>query len=553
VHDGVDLRAPEASSDPPAEASRRPAVTVRGDPLKRGLRWVFLHLERWMDAVFGAEWNPLYHLGALGFFYLWVVVVSGFYLYIFFDTGTTAAYDSVEYLTYDQWYLGGVMRSLHRYASDGMMLMMGVHMLREFSMDRYRGPRWFTWVTGGPVLWLVFISGLSGYWLVWDMLAQYVAVMTTEWLDSLPIFGASVARNFLSPGNLDDRFFTLMMFIHIAAPLILLLVLWIHLQRVSRPRINPRRGLAIGTFVMLIALSFVKPAESQGAADLSRVPAEVGLDWFYLVVYPLLDVWSHEAVWLFVGAASLMLVALPWMPPMRRIQVAEVDLANCNGCGRCADDCPYNAITMAPRSDDLPFETEARVSPTLCVACGICAGSCPTSTPFRRATELVPGIDLPDLRLRDLRSDMQAQAAALGDEPKVFLIGCQHGVRVEDLASPSVAATRLPCIAQLPPPFIDYLLSRDLADGVFLTGCRKEACQHRFGIEWTEQRLEGTRDPRLRKRVPRDRVAQLWVGPGEKARLAEAIEAFKLRLQAMPASDGTPPPEQRPESETVDA
>ena len=102
------------------------------------------------------------------------------------------------------------MRSLHRYASDAMVVVMVLHLLREFSLDRYRGPRWFTWVTGVPILLLVVASGITGYWLVWDKLAQYVAVVTTEWLDRLPIFGQSIARNFLSPDSLDDRFFTLL-------------------------------------------------------------------------------------------------------------------------------------------------------------------------------------------------------------------------------------------------------------------------------------------------------------------------------------------------------
>ena len=282
--------------------------------LRRPLHLCFLFAERWLDKIFPPAWNPLYQLGALGFFYYWVVAVSGIYVYILFDTGTTEAYASVEYMTVEQWYLGGVMRSLHRYASDGMVLMMVVHMLREFAMGRYRGPRWFTWFTGVPIIWLVMIAGISGYWLVWDRLAQYIAIATSEWLDWLGIFGEPIARNFMSDRALDDRFFTLLIFIHIVVPLILLLVLWIHLQRVSRPKINPKRGLAVGTLLMLLALSFVKPAVSQGPAELDMVPAELGLDWFYLFAYPLLDVLSEGAVWGFAVAISLILAALPWLP-----------------------------------------------------------------------------------------------------------------------------------------------------------------------------------------------------------------------------------------------
>ena len=55
--------------------------------LRTGLRYGFKRVEGWLDRVFGLRWNPLYALGALGFFYYWIVAVSGIYLYVFFDTG----------------------------------------------------------------------------------------------------------------------------------------------------------------------------------------------------------------------------------------------------------------------------------------------------------------------------------------------------------------------------------------------------------------------------------------------------------------------------------
>jgi quinol-cytochrome oxidoreductase complex cytochrome b subunit/coenzyme F420-reducing hydrogenase delta subunit len=512
--------------------------------LRAILRYAFARLEALFARAFPPSWNPLYHLGALGFFFFWIVIVSGIYLYIFFDTGITEAYGSIEYLTHEQWYLGGVMRSLHRYASDALVLMMLVHGLREFALGRYRGARWFTWVTGVPIVWLVFACGITGYWLVWDRLAQYVAITTTEWLDRLPFFGEPIARNFLAPAYLDDRFFTLMIFIHIAAPLILLIILWIHLQRVAKPKINPARGLAAGTLITMLALSLVKPAVSQGPADLGTVPAVIGLDWYYLGLYPLFERWPGVASWGMVGALSLILIALPWLPPMRRAAVARVDLANCNGCTRCALDCPYNAIAMLPRSDGLPFSQEAVVDPTHCVSCGLCAGACPTSMPFRRASALIPGIDLPDLTMADLRQQLHDASARLVAGPKIMLFGCAHGVDPTRVASKSIAALRLPCIGHLPPAFIDYALSRNLADGVFLTGCAEGACQHRFGIAWTEARLAGERDPHLRKRVPLDRVCRHWIGPGGERDLAAALGAFadSLKARSLPASLRVDPP-----------
>ena len=494
----------------------------------------FDRAEALLGCAFPPAWNPLLNLGALGFFFYWIVVGSGIYVYIFFDTGITQAYASVEYMTHEQWYLAGVMRSFHRYASDALVIVAVLHLLREFGQDRYRGVRWFSWVTGMVVLVLVFVAGITGYWLVWDELAQYVAIVTTEWFDALGIFGEPVARNFLAPSTLDSRFFTLMVFIHIAVPLIALVVLWVHLQRIAKPRINPPRGLALGSFVALLVLSLVHPAVSQGPADLATVPDEFGLDWFYLAAYPLLETLPAPLTWataLFLAALAL---AIPWLPPMRMARAARVDLANCNGCARCFADCPYNAITMVPRSDGAPFAAEARVDPSLCVRCGICAGACPTAIPFQRARALSPGIDLPDLSIAFLRERVEAEGARLAGRGRVMLFGCGEGVPLEGLASERIGVVRLACSGQLPPSFVDYVLARDLADGVLVTGCAENACHARFGVAWTEARFARSRDPHLRQRVPPERLRTLWAGRLGRGALEAELRAFARSLEALP-------------------
>jgi len=483
-------------------------------------------VEGWLDRAFTPALNPLHCLGALGWFYFWIVAVSGIYLFIFFDTGVHAAYRSVESITRGQWYAGGVMRSLHRYASDAMVVVVALHMLRAFAFDKYRGSRWYSWITGVPILGFLYAAGITGYWMVWDRLAQYVAIATTEWLDWLPLFGEPIARNFLSLAHLNDRFFTLMVFLHIAVPLVMLFVMWFHLQRVSHAKVNPTRGLAIGTTVMLLALALAWPATSQGPANLATVPTEVKLDWFFLWIYPVIERTSPGIAWGLLAVGTLLLMGLPWLPPKRRAAAAIVSLDNCNGCARCANDCPFAAIIMRPRSDGAPFEQEAAVNANLCVACGICAGACPTSTPFRRASAPVPGIDLPDFSIARLRDLTDAAGIRLTGPGSVLVFGCDHALDVKKLESKRVAAISLPCIAMLPPSFIDYALSRGVADGVFLTGCRDGECFHRLGVYWTELRLAGQRDPYLRARVPRERVATSWAASIDRRRLERELAAF---------------------------
>jgi CDP-4-dehydro-6-deoxyglucose reductase len=281
-------------------------------------QWLFLRLEKIFNAVFGDRLNPLYHLGAIAYFMTWVAVVTGVYLYAFFDTGVKEAYASVEHITHHHWYIGQVMRGLHRYASDGMVLAMGLHMLRHFAFDHYRGFRWFSWITGIVVLWLVYASGIVGFMLPWDRLAQFVTIATSEWLDWLPLFSEPMARNFLREGSVSDRLFSLLTFMHIGISLILLLVLWIHTQRVAKAATNPPRYLAAPLLVVMIAFTLLWPVWSQGPANLDKVVTSLKLDWFYLLMYPLIYAWSPKHLWWLVVGGTGLLALLPWLPPQRR-------------------------------------------------------------------------------------------------------------------------------------------------------------------------------------------------------------------------------------------
>ncbi len=283
------------------------------------LQWLFLRLEGLFNAAFGDKLNPLYHLGAMSFFLFWVVAASGLYLYAFFETGVAEAYASVEALTHGQWYAGGILRSVHRYASDAMVVTMLIHLLRHFAFDRLHGFRWFSWITGVALIWGVYVSGINGYMLPWDRLAQFVIVASFEWLDWLPSFGGTLMRNFIHPASVSDRFFSLLSFMHIGLPLVVLLLMWVHVQRVPKARTTPPRPIVMSLLLTLVALSLVRPVLSQGGAtDLASAPTTLQLDWFYLPLFPLIDSWPLGRVWALAIGGTLLLVLLPWWPPKFR-------------------------------------------------------------------------------------------------------------------------------------------------------------------------------------------------------------------------------------------
>ena len=500
----------------------------------------FHALERGFDRVFGPGANPLRQLGALGFWFFWIVTVSGVYIYVFFDTSIVGAYQSLEALAREQPYAGGIMRSLHRYASDAFVIVMALHLVRELAYGRFRGFRWFSWLSGVPLAWLAIACGIGGYWLVWDQLAQFIGIATTEWFSALPGFDTSMVRNFLDAGTLSDRFFSLLVFLHIGLPLLLLLGMWIHIQRITRARTQPDAGLGWATLGALVLLSLAKPALSQAPVDLGIEPARIGFDWFYLFAYPGIHRLSPAATWWLVGGSTLLLCALPWLGAKPRADVARVDPANCNGCGRCLADCPYEAVLLQPRDGARARFKLAVVLTDLCAGCGVCSGACPSSTPFRGADALTTGIDMPQLPVGELRARMERAAARLVGPAKVVVFGCDRGAPVQGLEGEAVAAFSLPCIGMLPPSFIEYAL-RGGADGIMVVGCAEGDCEFRWGAEWTRRRIDGVREPHLRPSVPRERVSVIWPYDHEGDRLETALGAFRTHLRETTAAAGHAP------------
>ena len=495
---------------------------------------LWLRLEHACDALCGSAANPLRHLGPLAFLSFWLLAVTGAILYAALDTSATGAYASITDLSRQPWYQGGWLRSLHRYAADAFIVLMLAHLVREWMLGRFRAFRRFSWLTGLPLLPMGLVCAIGGFWLHWDRLGQFSALASAEWLDALPLFATPLTRNFIHVENVSDRLFSLLVFVHIGVPLLAVFASWFHIQRLAQAAVFPPRAATLALTASLVAASILLPVPIQGAADLASMPASLSFDWWLLFLHPATEATSAPFTWGVTAVVLAALFALPWLPTRQRTApVARVDAANCNGCRRCFDDCPYAAVTMAPHPQRQAREI-AVVNADQCASCGICVGACPSSTPFRSVAELVTGIDMPSRPLDTLRVELNDKLAALGHGPRLVVVGCERGAEVGSLASDEVAVLSLTCTGMLPPAFVEYAL-RAGADGVLVTGCRDGGCEFRLGSRWTAERLEGRREPHLRTQVPRERLATVWADAGQLSSVNAALTELRERVAALPA------------------
>ncbi len=495
-----------------------------------GLKGLWLRMESLVNNITGPENNPFYYLGAIGIFFLWIILVTGIYLFLFYSISAKGAYLSVQNMTVNQWYLGGIMRSLHRYASDALVLVMVLHALRCYMLDRYGHWRWLAWVSGIGIAWAVIGGGIFGYWMVWDERAKLIATLSAHMLENIPIFGLPLSLNFARVENLTDQLFYIILFIHFSTIFFIFILILIHLARVTRAIINPPRALAYSIMIALIALSFIKPAVSAPPAEVKRLVESVPFDWFYMFIFPLLNFMSAHQLWAFTAALTLALAVVPWLTRTKRKPPVELTLSNCVGCELCMEDCPYQAISMRKRTDGLPYPLEAVIYPKRCASCGICMGSCDYKA-----------LNLPDMTEDYVKAEIRRLCAELkeqGDGAKVIILACAKGAWLEGLTEGGrlkgyewARVVSLPCIGMLQPSMLSIPFEKSInMDGIFVASCRKGDCHYRKGDEWFTGRLGGTRPPVVKKSLDRERIRTVYLSSVERKEFFHELDEFREGL-----------------------
>jgi len=288
--------------------------------------------ERTLD--FSLSWGQ----GGMALVLVILLFASGLMLKFSYEPSPARAYASIIHLV-NQVRFGQLLRNLHHWSANGLLLVVFLHCLRVFYTGAFTGPRQLTWSIGLVLFAAVLLSNFTGYLLPWDQRAYWAITISTSMLDYLPAVGTGLREWILGgsepgPGTLVNFYA-----IHTAIlpALLLFFVPW-HFWRIRKANglVIPRRSenepmtagemvdsmphliireaaiaLLVLAAVLLISMFFNAPLDAQANPGLSPNPTKA--PWYFMGVQELL-IHFHPlfAVLVIPGLLVLGLLLIPY-------------------------------------------------------------------------------------------------------------------------------------------------------------------------------------------------------------------------------------------------
>ena len=255
----------------------------------------------------GARWR--YITGSMLTFSFVVQAITGFFLWCSYSPSTQTAWESVYYIQNEMFY-GWLLRGIHHFAAQAMMVVLGLHFLQVVWDGAYRAPREVNFWLGLVLMQIVIALSLTGYLLPWDQKGYYATKVATNIAGSMPFIGQQVQQ--IAQGGSGYGHYTLTRFFALHAgllPALLVGFLALHIYVFRRHGITvpksaegkpvgkfwPQQVLydAIGCLGLLAIVVWFTVA--RGGAELTA-PADPGEDfparpeWYFLFLFKFIEI-----------------------------------------------------------------------------------------------------------------------------------------------------------------------------------------------------------------------------------------------------------------------
>jgi quinol-cytochrome oxidoreductase complex cytochrome b subunit len=130
-------------------------------------------------------------LGGLAFYFFLLLIATGVLLMFYYRYGDVSPYLSVREIA-EIVPFGGLIRNLHYWCGQGIVLLILGHMVRVVITGSYQRSREWVWVIGMGLLALVFFMDFSGYLLRFDKETFWAGYVALGVVKEIPYVGETL-------------------------------------------------------------------------------------------------------------------------------------------------------------------------------------------------------------------------------------------------------------------------------------------------------------------------------------------------------------------------
>ena len=280
-----------------------------------------------------------YFFGGLTLFFFVVQVCSGILLLLYYRPTAEAAFSSVQFIM-TRVPFGWLVRSIHSWSANLMVLAAFLHMFSVFLMHAYTRPRELTWWSGVLLLLLTMGFGFSGYLLPWNTVSFFATRVGTDMVGKVPVLGDWLLHFLRGGDDVTGATLTRFFGFHVAVlPFIAFLLIAVHLFLIQRHGVHVPESQAEAShrhpalrfvpdftlrelvvwlvgLALLAVLAALRPWELGVKADaFASAPAGISPEWYFLFMFETLKLIPAHVLGVegeVVGLAVFALAGLLW-------------------------------------------------------------------------------------------------------------------------------------------------------------------------------------------------------------------------------------------------
>ena len=252
----------------------------------------------------GARWR--YVWGSTLIFTFAVQMITGIFLWTAYSPSAQTAWESV-YFIQEQMTLGWLVRGIHHFAAQAMIVLLAFHLIQVIIDGAYRAPREVNFWLGLVLMQIILGLSLTGYLLPWDQKGYYATQVSTKIMGATPVVGAQLQN--LVQGGPEYGHHTLTRFFAMHAgilPGLLIGFLVLHIAVFRRHGIHPKSlnhaptstffpdqvlkdGIAcLGVLAVVMLLAIFKGADLGAPANPAEAYSAARPEWYFLFLFQFL-------------------------------------------------------------------------------------------------------------------------------------------------------------------------------------------------------------------------------------------------------------------------